>query len=366
MSAASRAKPAQPSSPPPAPPAGPRSIVNPAFDILAAGGLSILIFIPLLATGRSDLQILSPGVQAWIGTLINLPHFMASYRMVYRDRATIRKHRWAAIGVPVILLVYMVFAVWQSATDDRWVSLLLTVQGGYLAWHYTGQAWGMVATHTFLAGAPMNRLERILVRDGLRVLTLWQVTWFIHWFYTNGQLPLLYQAMSYAAVVPLAAGLIGFFLYRTRTGGHLPLPAFLAWAAVFVWYLVLARDINALFWVQNAHALQYLAFPMRVELNRATVAAEGKASRLVTRMALWAAALLAASVVWSQVLPGTAMDLVGQALGERPGRMAGMMVMTFLNIHHFFTDGVLWKLRNPEVRADLFGHVRPAAAPRGG
>ena len=84
----------------------------------------------------------------------------------------------------------------------------------------------------------------------------------------------------------------------------------------------------------------------------------GFSERALTAYRLsFGAALIAASVVWSQVLPGTAMDLVGRALGERPGRMAGMMVMTFLNIHHFFTDGVLWKLRNPEVRADLFGHV---------
>jgi hypothetical protein len=278
--------------------------------------------------------------------------------MVYRNGATIARHKWAAIFVPLILLGYIAFAVGQSGHDERWVTLLLTVQGCYLAWHYTSQAWGMVATHTFLAGAPLNGLERLLIRDGLRFLSLWQMTWFIHWFYTNGQIEPIYRAISMAMAIPLAAGLIGFFLYRTRTGGSLPLAAFFAWGAVFVWYLVLARDITALFWVQNAHALQYLAFPVRVELNRAATTAQGRTSRVVGRMAIYGAAILAASVIWSQVLPGTAMDLVGKALGERPGTMAGMMVMTFLNIHHFFTDGVLWKLRNPEVRADLFGHLR--------
>jgi hypothetical protein len=29
----------------------------------------------------------------------------------------------------------------------------------------------------------------------------------------------------------------------------------------------------------------------------------------------------------------------------------------FINIHHYFTDGVIWKLRNPEVRRELFAHV---------
>lgn len=188
------------------------------------------------------------------------------------------------------------------------------------------------------------------------------MTWFIHWFYTGGQIGPIYQAVSVGVAIPLASGLVGFFLYRTRTG-KLPLPAFVAWAAVFVWYLVLGRDIYATFWVQNAHALQYLAFPVRVELNRAGHESHGRADRLLARMAIYAAVILAASYLWSQVLPGTAMDLVGKALGTRPGQLAGMMVMTFLNIHHFFTDGVLWKLRNPEVRADLFGHLPPAPVP---
>jgi hypothetical protein len=29
----------------------------------------------------------------------------------------------------------------------------------------------------------------------------------------------------------------------------------------------------------------------------------------------------------------------------------------FINIHHYFTDGVIWKISNPEVRKELFAHV---------
>ena len=43
-----------------------------------------------------------------------------------------------------------------------------------------------------------------------------------------------------------------------------------------------------------------------------------------------------------------------------------MAIITFFNIHHYFTDGVVWKLRDPAVREDLFGHLSapvPAPAP---
>jgi len=39
-----------------------------------------------------------------------------------------------------------------------------------------------------------------------------------------------------------------------------------------------------------------------------------------------------------------------------------MSLLAFLNIHHYFTDGVMWKLRNPIARQDLFGHL-PARVP---
>jgi hypothetical protein len=46
--------------------------------------------------------------------------------------------------------------------------------------------------------------------------------------------------------------------------------------------------------------------------------------------------------------------------------VVGFAFLAFLNIHHYFTDGVMWKLRNPAVRQDLFGHLaspEPVLAP---
>jgi hypothetical protein len=38
----------------------------------------------------------------------------------------------------------------------------------------------------------------------------------------------------------------------------------------------------------------------------------------------------------------------------------------FINIHHYFTDGVIWKISNPEVRKELFAHVPRAESPSTG
>jgi hypothetical protein len=36
-----------------------------------------------------------------------------------------------------------------------------------------------------------------------------------------------------------------------------------------------------------------------------------------------------------------------------------LAVISFINLHHYFIDGVIWKIRNPQVRRDLFGHLQP-------
>jgi hypothetical protein len=353
-----------PLSPTTASTASPRghAIISPVVDALAVGGLSLVLLLPLLLSGRADLVIVGVGIQAWITALVNMPHFMASYRMIYRSKAIALEHRWAAFYVPALLLAFIGFAVVMSRTTDFYVTILMTVQGGYLAWHYTGQAWGMMATYAWMDGRPFGATERRLVRGGLYILLVWHVVWFFHHGFPEWQLGGVYDAVTLLSAVALAGGLLGFGLMYARTGRMPPGRALIAWAAIFVWYAAMARDPRAIFWVQIAHAVQYMMFPIRVEVNRTMRGEHGGPARLARHMALFVAILLTVSVVMAVLVPAGAMSVVADWLGRRPGEVVGMSLLAFLNIHHYFTDGVMWKLRNPMVRQDLFGHL-PARAP---
>jgi hypothetical protein len=323
--------------------------------------LSVLVLVPLLVMGRTDVLLLSVGVQAWMGALINMPHFLASYRMVYRSRASIREHPWAAVYVPIALLAGCIAAVVASRSTDVPISVLLTVSSTYLAWHYTGQAWGMIATFTYLDGSAFNPLERRLVRGSLYILMAWHVVWFFYLGYAQYvDLTPLYTGLSILTAVALAMGLAGFALHKTRTGRAAPLRAWIPWIAIFVWYATMARvGLPALFIVQIAHALQYLIFPFRVEINRTSRSVGPASSSLVSfHVFVYLVILLAGSIVAAIVLPLGAMAVVTNWLGSRPGEVVGFAISAFFNIHHYFTDGVVWKLRKPEVRQDLFGHLQ--------
>jgi hypothetical protein len=59
------------------------------------------------------------------------------------------------------------------------------------------------------------------------------------------------------------------------------------------------------------------------------------------------------------------MSVVADVFGEEPGKVAPVLILMFINIHHYFTDGVIWKISNPEVRKELFAHVpRPERGTR--
>ena len=337
------------------------AILSPALDLLMVGGLSLIVFVPLLLSGRSDLVIIGAGAQAWIATMINMPHFMASYRIVYRSREMILRHKWASIYVPVILLLYMVAALWEAqyAAHPLLVLVFIGVASAYLAWHYTGQVWGMMASYAYLDGTGFDKSERFLIRTSLRILLVWHLTWFL---FTQLRNPSVvrpaYLLVSAGTLVAFVLGAVGLARMRRRTGAFPPARALVAWIALFVWYAVMARDPKAIFWIQLAHALQYLAFPIRVEVNRSSAASAGNGRRLAGHMALYGIGLLVVSYVVAQVVPGTAMSTVADIFGEKPSLVAPVLILTFINIHHYFTDGVIWKISNPEVRRELFAHVQ--------
>jgi hypothetical protein len=266
--------------------------------------------------------------------------------------------------VPAILVAYVVMAVWYAQYSPVFVVILVSVASAYLAWHYTGQVWGMMASYAYLEGTKFEPRERTLIRTGLRILLAWHVAWFL---YTQLRDPSLvrpaYVALSVGTLVAFGLGLAGLISMRRRTGVMPPMRAVVAWLALFVWYAVMARDPKAIFWIQIAHALQYLAFPIRVELNRSHAEPDHSRARVVRHMAGYGVVLLAVSVVVAQVVPGTAMGIVGDMFGEEPSRAAPVLILMLINIHHYFTDGVIWKISNPEVRKELFAHVpRPDAA----
>ena len=105
--------------------------------------------------------------------------------------------------------------------------------------------------------------------------------------------------------------------------------------------------------LQIFHALQYLVFPLRVEINQYSARRQRSETKQILHGVAYYLFLVFVGLVVFE-LP-TVPTLWGNA---RLNFLA--VVSAFVNIHHYFIDGAIWKIRNPQVRRDLFAHLKLA------
>jgi hypothetical protein len=362
----------------------PKAVVSPWFDGLAIGGLSIVVMVAILAVfpswhGGTTLEpplrpLLDNVSEAFIvfTALLNWPHFLATYVMVYRSKESVMKYPVATIWMPLLLGLYCAGATIAGAWTPIPARLAAFAAGSYLAWHYTGQQWGMIATYTYLSNKTMPDQARVNLRRSLRFLVAFHVGWFIYYLEPFGiteyvgheRMRALYLAYSAAVgLVAAAFGVVGTRAY-IRANGNMPGRVAVAWGAIWVWYIFMFIHPIGIFWVQLSHSLQYLIFPARIELNRASARGSRWPAWAIT--AVWAVAVIGAGLFVFRGGPfivgllnsgaGSTAGAAGRSIID-PG-IAFLSLGAFINIHHFFADSVIWRISNPHVRKDLFSHLK--------
>ena len=297
--------------------------------------------------------------------LINFPHFMASYRLLYQRREMVERYSWAAIYLPAVLITYVAFTFIYAMTmaphiDPRYYYIVEYAASTYLAVHYTGQTWGMIATFGYLSGAVPTTGERRVLRAVLYVFLFWHVATYHHHVplyqlffpFLEPWVEPAYTAVGYAAHAAMAVAVLTFVQVSARIGRPVSLRMVVPLLALYLGYLNYQRGhIGGLFMLQLGHALQYLIFPVRVEMN---VNRDGRP--LAWHLASYFGVLTVA---------GWFVFVASGRLQSAHWAFAGATLVAAVNIHHYFIDGCVWKISNPDVRRDLLRHVTPTARATG-
>ncbi|HPG25422.1 MAG TPA: hypothetical protein PLW10_07295 [Myxococcota bacterium] len=342
------------------------AITTPFWDAFLSGGLALVgMSLVLLWVATGHAAAIDPERFFALTILINTPHFLVSYRVLYASRARIRAHPWASLVVPAGLVATLVFV----ATTERpgpIVSSLVLAGSIYLAWHYAGQTWGMVATFARLEGVRFTDLERAGLRAGPRALIALHVL-----FALTGRFPprswidpatwvagftFGFQLVLVVAVVTCGLG-IACLVTARRRHGRMPARVVLPWASLFVWYPFWYFVPGGFFFVQLSHALQYLAFPLRVEVNRfASTQTRTPGQRRVHAIASYVVLVGVGAVVLHG--PPLAAHAFGEGWYSTPWARTLLLALTScVGLHHYFVDGAIWKLRDADVREMLFSHL---------
>jgi hypothetical protein len=361
-------------------------------EFLLVGGATPFLFVLSWALRRS--LGLDPSEYA-VGFLmfhaafvINDPHFAVTYVLFYRDGVArafdsalppSQRARYLLAGV-VVPLGLAVWAAAALATRSA-VALGLMIQLMFLlvGWHYVKQGFGVMLVLAARRGIRFARSERVAILA--HCFAGWAYAWaspadpgteveekgVVYTTIAHG--PWLEHATG-AAFFATALVLLGVLVQKRRREGRLPLftPLTALLCSIWSWSIYSSIDPLVVYVIPALHSVQYLYFVWLLRGNEAREREGPPWFETSARVRLGMLALSALGLGWlffhgapsalDDLLVSRRSRFLAVALGPTPYFAA---IYTFVNVHHFFMDYVIWRRDNPATRY-LFG---PPAGPAG-
>jgi hypothetical protein len=329
--------------------------VSPVVDALLIGGASIFTF--ALTWGFQDRIPMSQvyAVSAALLIAVNWPHFSATVHRLYHSRANIQQYPLTAIAVPLLILG----GVWASFVEPDAVAPYFVKL--YLIWspyHFSGQTLGLTLLYARRAGLRFTKGERFVLAAFIFATFIVPLVRF-----ETGRGDRVYYGVNYPTMglpdwtrvvaeswLAVTAVALVLVLLRLKRGGRpLPLIVLLPALAQFVWFVPGSGLAAFNEFVPMFHSLQYLFIAWALQLKEKL---DVKALAPSRRYVLWETfRWLVLNVIGGLLLFET-LPLVFQVTGASAAFATGV-IFAAVQIHHFFVDGVIWKLKSPAVSSPL-------------
>lgn len=367
-------------------------------EFLITGGATLLL-IPLAiwyreAAGLEHSEYLVSMVAFYAAYVINDPHFAVSYLLFYKN-AGARLHgqefqgaqrvRYIVAGfiVPVVMAAWIAVALVQmsAALLGGLIQLMFFLVG----WHYVKQGFGVLTVLSARYGVRFTARERLVAQA--HCFSAWAYAWASP-RETGGQYQesgVVYTALAHppgleqvalVAFVLSSLALVWVVVERIKRKEPLPPPAATTgfFMALWLWTVYSSFDPLIAYVIPGLHSLQYWYFVYLLKKNEARhddalgKPANSLSERLsvmvgpiwgrmglffVTAVALaWLGfsgvpEFLDANVVASTAKLGENPDISSVTIGATPFVAA---FATFINIHHYFMDHVIWRRENPDTK----------------
>jgi hypothetical protein len=335
-------------------------LFHPVVDVACVGSLTYLVFLPVLILNFTAPAPQVLGTMMILGNvLVNCPHYAATYYRVYRDKNEIQKYSFEAIWVPAVLLLLAVACFMFPGGVTPWVAFLYLATSGY---HYSGQTYGVSMIFIGKSGLRLTpghkRLLQLPIYSSyLYTLVALNVAGREHRRVLDTVVPHLNvpEAALYLCTMLVIVS-VGLFValnamaYRQH-GRVLPLVANVSVGAHVVWFTMLQFPVLMAV-VPFLHCLQYLFVTVFFDFKE-----QRGRMRPDLSPARYFASSLFAKYYATQVAVGVAIFVVSPALlsgmGLASKALAGAVVISIFNLHHFILDGAIWKLRQPAVAKPL-------------
>ncbi|RYZ86345.1 MAG: hypothetical protein EOP04_14080 [Proteobacteria bacterium] len=341
-------------------------------DILVIGGASLLFFMVayLFVDKNSSINQIS-WTAFYLAFYINNPHFMASYVILYWDKRrellSNKRFLWAAIVAPGLVLSYLAYYI--RTANVEMLGYAVNVMYFTVGWHYIKQIYGTMLVTNARQSYYFTQTESWILK-----CTLYPI-WFMSYANSNQSIQsLLHYGVGYKTfalpswTVPAAYTMMGvsfavlaltFGRKWIREGRLPPLAGICSLAVIYVWYL--PQLYHAVFWymIPFFHSLQYMLFVTALKKNQykaeASTIADPVAGRvLFAKKFLGFFALIGGMAYLTFYVLPTQMDAnIPYDQNVFGPQLYMFCFITFINIHHYFIDNVIWRRDNPDLKKYL-------------
>jgi hypothetical protein len=342
-------------------------------DLAAVGGLSLLTFgglwllqrFAVIEGGRSAEVISIGAALVWI---INYPHFSATSYRLYRSQDNINQYPLTAYLVPFLVLGGAALALQSPAGFAPYFVKFFQIWSPY---HFSGQSFGIAMIYARRAGIAFSPLERRVLKwfifstylsliavaeTGLRSYQFFGVV------YPALGLPAIVAQMAQWTVFALGVALVALLVIRPAMAGRpVAWMALVPAATQFVWFGLGQQLPKFAEFIPAFHSVQYLLIAWSVQLKERLdeQQQQGSPAFVGTESVRWLGSNVAGGFLLFWGLPHGVAWLGGHDLG-----IATAIFFAAIQIHHFFVDGVIWKLKNPQVLSPMLVNIDDLIKPR--
>jgi len=353
--------------------AAPQSLyfVNGWVDYALIGVLSIATFVLLRTfyTGdRTDHVITLAWQLSWV---CNWPHFTSTSYRLYHSPDNVRQYPLTALIVPWVVIAGALGSFAAPTVIAPYFVKLVSIWSPY---HFSGQTLGIALIYARRAGVQVGKAERFALSSFIYSTFIAQTIRYETGRQSFDDSGITYPSMGLPswsiAVANLWLILTGlallFFFARwcLRNKRMIPPIVLLPALTQFVWFGPGSGWQSFNEFVPFFHSLQYLliAWSMQLKEKMDLDHIKPSARYVGTESARWGLMNLGLGAFFFYVLPHITATRIGVDVAFATGVIVGAV-----QLHHFFIDGVIWKLKRKTVVSPLMVNLSemvhvPAAA----
>ncbi len=334
--------------------------VSGPVDFLMISGLSLITFFSLLPLQKAVGMAAVYQLTAFLAIVGNWPHFAATNWRLYHSRDNYSQYPLTAFAVPA-LMVLVAIASFVSPTGVAPYFVKI-----YMLWspyHFAGQTMGLTAVYARRSGFLLGRNERLalsgFVFGSFAFLNIsadigHAQRSFFGINYPRLGLPPVTETIAGVIMYACGAAFIAMIIKHCVQSKKMVPPIVLLPAITqFIWFVPGSRLPQFYEFVPFFHSVQYLliAWSMQLKERMDSKGITPSPAYAWKESIRWYAAVLFLGYVLFKLGPQLA-----STLGYNINFTAPIFI-TAVSLHHFFVDGVIWKLRNPQVASPLLVNI---------